>query len=433
MSVRRPCLRLLTVLGFAVHGCGLTAAERSDESAANLESPGAPVLAPQDPKGPNPQQTGALGGQAKGLLALGASLVARDDYARAEATYRRVLETTTFAASEQGEALLGLARTYRRQGNFTRAAAVYERLLQDFPRDERTPEILLEAGRTLRALGAYNLAITRFYSVINSTLKVSSGADGLYPVLAKTAQFEIAETHFESGNYAAAAKFFLRLRLLDLAADDQARALFRYASTQLRTGDQAGAVTSLQAYLQAWPQDENAPEAGFLLATSLRELRRRDEALATTLTLLRDEQGRADPKRWAYWQRRTGNQLANDFYQQGEITSALAIYDRLATLATDPQWVLPVTYQIGLCHERLRAPEPARTAFRKVVETVGQLGPEGQSEELRELARMAAWRLEHLEWTSQAEGKLTAVIRPLLAPRLAAVPQPPSPPANDTK
>ncbi len=343
-----------------------------------------------------------------------------------------MLTTTTFAGPEQAEALLGLARTYRRQGSFTRAAAVYERLLLDFPRDERTPEILLEAGRTLRALGAYSLAITRFYSVINSTLKVPSGADGLYPVLAKTAQFEIAETHFEAGNYPAAAKFFLRLRLLDLAPADQARALFRYANTQIRTGDHAGAASSLQAFLEAWPQDDNAPEAGFLLATSLRELRRRDEALAATLALLRDEQGRPNPKRWAYWQRRTGNQLANDFYQQGEITSALAIYDRLVTLATDPQWVLPVTYQIGLCHERLRAPDRARAAFRKVIDTVGQLGAEGQGEDLRELARMAAWRLEHLDWTSQAEGKLTAVIRPLTAPVLAAATKPPAPPVNDT-
>ncbi len=68
------------------------------------------------------------------------------------------------------------------------------------------------------------MAINRFYSVLNSTLKLPPDAFDHYQLLAKTAQFEIAETHFETGNFAEAGKFFGRLRLLDLAPVDRARA-----------------------------------------------------------------------------------------------------------------------------------------------------------------------------------------------------------------
>ena len=84
-------------------------------------------------------------------------------------------------------------------------------------------------------------------------------------------------------------------------------------------GDREGAVAMFRGFVKQWPDDENVPEARYLLATDLRALNRTQEAFAETLALLRAEKSKvsANPKRWAYWQRRTGNQLANDFFRAG--------------------------------------------------------------------------------------------------------------------
>jgi tetratricopeptide (TPR) repeat protein len=255
--------------------------------------------------------------------------------------------------------------------------------------------------------------------VINSTLKIPQESFAQYHLLARTAQFEIAETHFEAGNYAEAGKFFGRLRLLELAPVDRARAHFMAGRAQQLAGDRDRATQTFRTFLDQWPDADQAAEAGYLLATTLRELNRSEEALAATHSLLRTASSRstANPRLWSYWQRRTGNQLANDFFQSGNIMGALGLYEALASLSEDPDWRLPVTYQIGLCHERLLdAPSASRT-YRAVVDGIAALG-ERATPELRETARMAAWRLNHIEWQDGTTRRLTTHFHPAAKPKI---------------
>ncbi len=347
------------------------------------------------------------GAEIESMLKLGASLTDRGDYDAATIAYHQVLRGRGVPDNDLKSALLGLARMHRRQGALTKAAALYEKFLKEYPEDARTPDALLDLGRTLRGLGTYGLAITRFYSVINSTLKLSGGGFDHYQLLAKTAQFEIAETHFQSGNFPEAVKFFTRLRLLDLAPADHARAHFKSAYAQHLQGLNEPAVTNLRAFLDQWPKDENVPEARYLLAISLRELGRSQEAFTVTLELLRTAQSAMtdDPKRWSYWQRRTGNQLANDFFATGNILNAHAIYSGLAELSPDPAWRLPIRYQVALCLERLGQSDRAAETYRAIVEA----GKAATSTELNELARMATWRLEHIDWNSQTNREVAGL------------------------
>jgi TolA-binding protein len=357
-----------------------------------------------------------------GLQKLGTSLTERGDWDAAEIAFRQILVARRAGADDLANALFGLARVYRKSGSLTKAAAIYERFLKDYPTDEHVPDALLELGRTHRALGAHQLAIARFYSVINSTLKLSDEGFSHYQMLAKTAQFEIAETHFQLGDFAEANKFFSRLRLLDLAPADRARAHFKSAYALFLGKDYDGAVGNLHSYLEQWPEDENVPEARYLLALSLRTLGRKQEALEATLALLRSQQATGDAKRWSYWQRRTGNQLANDFFQAGDTANALAVYQGLASLSTDPNWRLPIAYQIGLCYERMRLSERAVTAYQSIVAgarpgaiPADPKAPDAAkpapviSPELTELARMAAWRLSQLSWQDTTERQLTGM------------------------
>lgn len=346
--------------------------------------------------------------ESRSLLTLGANLTERGDFAAAEIAYRRVMNDRTYPAADQCDALLGIARMYRKQGSFTKAVAAYEKFLKLHPDDHRVPDALLELGRSQRAMGAYKHAINRFYNVINSTLKLPPESYEHYQLLARTAQFEIAETHYETGNFIEAAKFYDRLRLLDLAPEDHARAHFKSAGALLKAGEYESVVLRLHQFLELWPNDVHAPEARYQLALSLRQLGRTEEALTITLALLRDEQGNAerDPKTWSYWQRRTGNQLANEFFQNGDTLSAVVIYESLARLAPEPGWRLPIIYQTGLCYERLRQSDRAIGAYKDVVDALAAADEKTRTPELTELARMAQWRIGQIEWSERTQRQL---------------------------
>lgn len=383
-----------------------------------------PKAAPAAPAAAKPTKT-PTAVEIESLLKLAPVLSDRGDYQAAEIAFYQVLNAPAAAPADLKTALLGLARMHRKRGTLTKAAAIYERFLKDFPADERTPDALLDLGRTLRALGVHKLAIGRFYGVLNSTLKVTGGDLDRYQLLAKTAQFEIAQTHFEASEFADAHKFFTRLRLLDLAPADRARAHFMSAYSQRLQGNREGAAANLRSFIEQSPNDENVPEARYLLALTLRELNRPQEALTATLELLRVEKSRtaSDPKRWAYWQRRTGNQLANEFYEAGDILNAQAIYSGLVELSPEPAWRLPLTYQIALCGERLGMLDRARAAYQTILDAAGATPPP----EFAELARMAAWRLEHLGWTDRLERQVTALFTTSTG---KSPPPPPPPPAT---
>lgn len=412
---------------------------RASETSAPVELPHVPPAPASAEKPASPEVEKAVASPAaegtaakpaeypaeiRGLLNLGASLTERGDYEAAEIAFRQVMNANEITVADLQTALLGLARMHRKQGALTKAAAIFERFLKDYPGDSRCPEALLDLGRTLRSMGAYKRAIGRFYGVINATLKLPGEGFERYQVLAKTAQFEIAETHFQAGEFADAAKFFARLRLLDLAPADRANAHFKSGYALQLLGDNEGAVATLRAYLSQWPEDENVPEARYLLAVTLRTLNRREEAFDATLELLRAEKSQlaTNPKRWLYWQRRTGNQLANDFFENGETFNAQTIYNGLAALSDDPSWRLPVTYQIGLCHERLGNIDQARVSYQSIIDSAGANAPV----HLAEIARMAGWHLEHLNWREKFGQKVTTIFETTTGSRHAAEPPPKS-------
>lgn len=382
------------------HSAAATPAQPASHAESGSTAHAKPAALPSTPAAISPRE-------AQGLINLGRNLTDRGDYDAAEIAYRQVLNGHAPAEATKS-ALLGLAHMHRKQGYLTKAAAIYEKYLKDYPNDDRVPDALLELGRTLRDMGAPKLAIARFYNVINSTLKLSTSSGfEHYQLLAKTAQFEVAETHFQSGDFAEATKFYSRLRMLDLAPADRARAHFKSAYSLQLAGDLEGSITSLRAYLEQWPDDENVPEARYLLATSLRALKRTQEALTATIELLTAQKSRTahDPKRWSYWQRRTGNQLANDFFQGGDIHNALLIYQGLAALSDDPVWRTPVTYQVALCYERLGDVEHAAQTYHAILDAAGP----SPAPEIADIARMAGSRLAHVDWREDTDHQVAVL------------------------
>ena len=399
-----PWIRMLPAAGLVLAGWGtaLRGEPGSPVAAASAVIPPAAVGA-QPASAAVPAPVSETPHEIQSLFNLGATYVDRKEYPAAEVVYQQILRHAQAREKDQQTSLLALAKVYRLEEATTRAVACYEKYVQSFPDDAAVPMVYLDLGRALRSLGTFRLALSSFYSVINSTMKLPAEGFEEYRTLAKTAQLEIAETYFQEGDFAEASKYFSRLQLLDLAPADRDRTQFKSAYALVLAKDDAKAVEALRMFIDQNPDDENGPEARYLLSVSLQRLGHDQEAFDTVLALLKAEKAHqsVDPRRWAYWQRRTGSQIANGFYNQGNYWSALVIYEALAALSgKEPSWQLPALYQSGLCYERLRQYDRAREDYQKVADTRAALPAKDQ---LDDVARMASWRLQQLSWMEKLD------------------------------
>lgn len=310
------------------------------------------------------------------------------------------------------DAMLRMGRQLEEQQKQpAKAIIVYEQFVKHFPNDPETPETLLRLGRIYRSTGAFASALNKFYSVLYSSLQVKTGED--YTESSLRAKMEIAHTHFAAGEYKEAAELYSRIKLVRMSPEEASEVAFRLAYISYLAGEYANALTKSQEFLDVYPASPLAPEAQYLHIQSLKKLGRTNEAMKETIELLQAgrEFGKKQPAVWAYWQRKTGNEIANELYESGDAFGALTVYQKLAALNDAPDWRGPIIYQIGLCYERLRHMDRAREAYRFIIDKIpatqpSQGGDAIVGENLATIRDMAEWRLEHLDWLERTEGDL---------------------------
>ena len=268
----------------------------------------------------------------------------------------------------------------------------------------RVPEVLLHQGQVFRQMGLHNLALTKFYAVMTAALTLRNDRLNYYEHLVVESQMEIAETHYELGKYADAAEYFSRLFKQDNPEIDKHQVLYKLVRCYNNTTNYDEAVAGAQEYLAHYSDTPEAPEVRFDLASALKELSRDNESLQQVLALLREQSGqaRSQPENWAYWQQRTGNLIANQFFREGDYARALDIYTSLAQLDPSPQWQLPVWYQIGMTYERLWQPQKATDIYSRIVSRQTELGTNAPPS-LNAIVDMARWRLGCVQWQTNAE------------------------------
>lgn len=368
-------------------------------------SPAGPASAP-----PAATSVSGLQSEIAGYRRLATDAIARDNLELAETFFQRLLSLEA-PANLKVPALLLMADAYEKQHAIAKTITVLEAVRDLDPSEVNMPELLLRLGGLYREAGTYQSAISRYYSVLNSALKISQPTLDRYKDWTQQAQFEIAETYFASGDYSQANKFFTLLGKLDLTPDDKARALFRSAYCLYLLDDKKGAETTARQFLQDYKDAKFAPECRYLLARTLTGLDRPQEAMDEVLKLMQVEQKaqEQDPKTWAYWQSKAGNQVANDFYLHGDFQRALTIYQALAKLNNAPDWLWPVIYQMGLCFERLQLPDRAAEAYAFITDESkkSKAAPSGA---LTQVVKMAAWRNGQLDWRKETEGRLQALL-----------------------
>ncbi len=338
-----------------------------------------------------------------------------NDPALAEKLFEKLMRLGA-PTSRKRDAMLRMARQLEeKQNQPAKAIVVYEQFLENFPNDPESLDTLLRLGRLYRATGAKASALNKFYSVLYSSLQLKTGED--YTNASLRAKMEIAHTHFAAGEFPKAGDLYSKIKLLKMSPEESSEVAFRLAYISFLTGEYANSLTEAQLFLDTFPASPLAPEAQYLFIQSLKKLGRDTEAMKETIELLQAGQrhGKTKPAVWAYWQRKTGNEIANELYESGDAFGALTIYQKLAALNDAPDWRGPTIYQIGLCYERLRHFDRAREAYRFIIDKIPATTktPSGEAivgENVSTVRDMAEWRLEHLDWLERTEKEMFPLI-----------------------
>lgn len=316
------------------------------------------------------------------------------------ANLQHVLESKAAEKIKQ-TALLELAFTHQDAGQYPQALKAYGMFLQRYPDDPGVPEVLLRQGVIYRSLGVNSMALSKFHSVMTSALSLNLDELDYYRQLVLMAQTQIADTYYLQGKLEEAVEKFLILLKLDTPLLD--RALIQYKVILCHAGlDQDDElINQARNFLTRHPDEQSVPHVRYLLSRTYKRMGRDAEAMEEVLGLLKSPQARNSGD-WKSWQQRTGNEIANQLYREGDYVRALEIYLSLEQLDESLAWRLPLLYQVGLIYERLDQPELATRTYERIVRHFDELG-EDVGPGVKATVEMARWRIQYVGWRQEAE------------------------------
>ena len=181
----------------------------------------------------------------------------------------------------------------------------------------------------------------------------------------------------------------------------------------------------LRGYGTIYPQSPYVPESHYILALTYEQLHQDEESIKELIVLLKEaefnpeklqnlEVDRAERDKnlefiskmknvWNFWKKKTGNYLANKFFEDAEYFNAYRVYSAMRKVDSSPTWQVPVLYQIALCQEKLGNFVQATETYMSIEEFVNTVKEAREdlanSEYLNFVFGMAKWRREQLEET----------------------------------
>ena len=302
------------------------------------------------------------------------------------------------------KALFDLALATQDNNDFVKAQQVYAQYLQRYPEDLHAPEVLLRQGLLFRQMGVNTLAISKFYSVMSTALKLNLNNIEYYKNLVLQAQTEIADTYYSLAQFNESADFYTRLLKADAPALNKQQIEFKLIRSLSYLTNYNETIARSQSFLEHFPDCPDVPEVRFDLASADKALGHNAEALKQVLLLLQSQQDNAksNPELWVYWQRRAGNEIANQLYKEGDYLDALQIYQNLAALDTAPSWQAPALYQVGLVLEQLEQWQKATDTYDQILNRRSELTGSNAPPSLSSLCEMAQWRKDYIAWLQKA-------------------------------
>lgn len=293
-----------------------------------------------------------------------------------------------------------------------RAQQIFSQFVSRFPDDPDTAEVLLRQGLLYREMGAPVMALSKFYAVMTTALRLKLDRLDYYKRLVLQAQTEIADTYYLQGKYSEAAEFQQRLLKLDSPLLNRPQIVYKLIRSLAALKRDSEVVAQSDVFLAHYSDSADLAEVRFLMADSLKKLGRTRDAMQQVLLLLKTQQAASTnrPADWVYWQQRTGNDIANQLYKEGDYINSLEIYRTLSMLNTNVTWQTPAWYQMGLVYERLQQPQKAADIYSQILAREKEATGDNASVSLGAVFDMSRWRKEHLEWQLNTERK-TALVK----------------------
>ena len=317
----------------------------------------------------------------------------------------------------QKSALFELGTVAHNENDLPRAQSIYGQYLERWPADVKAPEIMLRQGEIFRQMGLNDLALGKFYSVMTSALSLKNDQLAYYQSLVLQTQVEIAETHYLAGQFADAADFYTRLMLNTDPSLNRSQIQYRLVRSLAIIGRNDQTVAQAKNFILEYPDADQTPEVRYYLAEALKALGQNAEALQQVLLCLREQKSKTqnNPQSWAYWQQRIGNEIANQLYREGDYIDSLLVYTDLAQLDSSPNWQIPVDYQMGITYEKLSQPQKAVDTYNAILARQTEVGTNATSA-LQAVFDMAYWRLNFIQWQTNAEAIDHSLIRSTMPP-----------------
>jgi len=324
----------------------------------------------------------------------------------------------------QRQALFELALVMQDDEQMAKAQQVWSQYLHLYSDDPTIPDVLLRQGLLYRKMGVDAFAVSKFYAVMSSALKLKLENLAYYKKLVVQAQTEIADTYYLDAKFAESADFFNRILKSGDGEAGREQLEWKLIRSLSYLTNHAETVGKAQAFLTRFPKSSNVPEVRFLLASALQKMGRNPDALEQVLLLLQSQQENAgkDPETWAYWQRRAGNEIANQLYKEGDFADALQVYLSLAELDKSPVWQVPVFYQVGMVYEQLQQWQKAADTYTGMLDRQKELNSTNTTPTLASLLEMAQWRKDYIAWMQKAKWNDLALRPPPSAGAPAAGP-----------
>lgn len=343
------------------------------------------------------------------------------DYNQAEKTLASLLSVKA-PPEIYRSAMLELALLAQDQQRLARAQQIFSQYVQQFYDDPSVPEVMFRQGLLYRQMGAPVMALSKFYAVMSSALTLKLDRLAYYQRLVLQAQTEIADTYYLDGKYEEAADFFNRLLKLESPELNREQIGFKLLRCLSNCKRYSETLAQTKLFITKFPNSDQVPEVRFMMSDALRNLGRKRDAMQEVLSLMHSQRNVADQNQevWLYWQQRTGNEIANQLYQDGDYLEALEIYLRLAELNAAPTWRLPALYQAALVYERLKQPQKAADTYTRLLEDSKDMGGQLPSAALKETLDMARWRRDRLGWQAQAELANQQIVRATASPSATA-------------
>jgi len=302
------------------------------------------------------------------------------------------------------KALFDVALATQDIPDLVKAQQVYAQFLHLYPDDPSAPEVLLRQGLLYRQMGSTTLAISKFYGVMSTSLKLKLDNIDYYRKLVLQAQTEIADTYYLQGQFTDASDFYARLlKTQDPSLSQEAILPKLIRSLSFQT-NQIETLVRADTFLSKFPNSADVPEVRFILASAYKAVGRNQDAMKQVLLLLQSQQENVknNPEVWAYWQRRAGNEIANQLYKEGDYMNSLQIYQSLLDLDDSIAWKAPVWYQIGLIYEQLQQWQKATETYDRITIRKKDLTGASGTPSLGALCDMAQWRKDYIAWAEKA-------------------------------